>query len=328
MNIIVIGLGSMGRRRIRLLKQLDKDLYVTGVDSRQERREEAEREFGILTAESLDDELARADLKYDAAIVSTSPLSHAGIIQSCLNAGVHVFSELNLVSDGYKDNIALAKNKGVILFLSSTPMYRKEIAYFKKRVQVQRLPVTYQYHVGQYLPDWHPWENYQDFFVGQKRTNGVRELFAVEFPWLIDVFGQIKNFQVQKLSVTELKVDFPDTYQILLEHESGSMGMMQVDIVARVASRRFLCTGEEIYLDWGGTEDSLTDWDLSSGKMKKICVYENAKHQEGYSRNIVENAYLEELEEFIGTVEGKTIPRYSFEKDLLLLNMLDKLEAL
>ena len=34
--------------------------------------------------------------------------------------------------------------------------------------------------LGQYLPDWHPWESYKSFFVSNKKTNGCRELFAIE----------------------------------------------------------------------------------------------------------------------------------------------------
>ena len=45
-------------------------------------------------------------------------------------------------------------------------------------------PVNYIYHIGQYLPDWHPWENYKNFFVGDKRTGGVREIFGIDLPWL------------------------------------------------------------------------------------------------------------------------------------------------
>lgn len=66
--------------------------------------------------------------------------------------------------------MAKAKEKGVLLFLSSTMLYRRETQYIKQQVAAFGKPVHYIYHIGQYLPDWHPWENYKNFFVGNART--------------------------------------------------------------------------------------------------------------------------------------------------------------
>ena len=41
MNVLVIGLGSMGKRRIRLLRELYPDFKIFGVDGRADRRQEA-----------------------------------------------------------------------------------------------------------------------------------------------------------------------------------------------------------------------------------------------------------------------------------------------
>ncbi len=49
------------------------------------------------------------ECKPEAAIVSTSPASHADIIQICLKSKCHVFTELNLIDDGYCENISLAE---------------------------------------------------------------------------------------------------------------------------------------------------------------------------------------------------------------------------
>ena len=46
MKIIVIGLGSMGKRRIRLLSE-HKDIELFGIDSQQSRCDEVKEKFGI-----------------------------------------------------------------------------------------------------------------------------------------------------------------------------------------------------------------------------------------------------------------------------------------
>ncbi len=45
MNILVIGLGSMGKRRIRLLMDMYPEFIIYGVDGRRDRREEAKSLF-------------------------------------------------------------------------------------------------------------------------------------------------------------------------------------------------------------------------------------------------------------------------------------------
>ena len=203
-TLLVIGLGSMGKRRVRLLKRARPEAALCGVDLSPARREEGEG-LGLSMYESLEAALAAQAPR--AAFVCTAPITHAKIIAQLLQAGVPVFTELNLVDDGYDELIAAAKEKGVPLFLSSTMLYRGETQYIKRRVQEFSRPVNYIYHIGQYLPDWHPWENYKNFFVGDKRTGGVREIFGIDLPWLLDTFGPVKHLYVEKDKLSALEID-------------------------------------------------------------------------------------------------------------------------
>ena len=222
-TLLVIGLSSMGKRRARLLKRARPQAALCGVDLSPARREEAEA-LGIRAYESLEAALAAKAPR--AAFVCTAPVTHAAIIARLLQAGVPVFTELNLVDDGYDELTAAAREKGVPLFLSSTMLYRGETQYIKRRVQEFSKPVNYIYHIGQYLPDWHPWENYKNFFVGDKRTGGVREIFGIDLPWLLDTFGPVKHVYVEKDKLSALEIDYPDTYFTVLRHENGTKGVM------------------------------------------------------------------------------------------------------
>ena len=148
MKIAVVGLGSMGLRRIRLIKQIESSAEIIGVDTNAERRDRAVEQHNISCVESLD--MLAADL--DCIFVCTPPLSHAKIINQCLHKGWNVFTELNLVPDLYDENISLAKEKGLVLFLSSTFLYREEVKYIESQVKNSACKLNYIYHIGQYLP--------------------------------------------------------------------------------------------------------------------------------------------------------------------------------
>lgn len=331
MNVLVIGLGSMGKRRIRLLQQYvrqeglsDHDWKIIGLDFKEERRTEAQQLFGIETYASF--EKAAKEHAIDCAVISTSPLSHASIINQCLTRSLHVFTELNLTDQGYEENVALAKKQGKVLFLSSTFLYRREIRYIKENAKDRMQGMTYRYHIGQYLPEWHPWESYKEFFAGQKMTNGCREIFAIELPWLLDVFGEVEAVEAVHGKLSGLDIDFDDTYQVLLKHKSGVMGTLAVDVVTPRAGREFELWGEGFYLEWRGTPDSLNIYHKDIKQLKQVQLYEHVEHMEGYDRFVVENAYYEELADYIDTVRGQKTPGYTFEKDREILALIDRIE--
>lgn len=324
MKVLVVGLGSMGKRRIRLLQRFKEVELVVGIDGREDRRSEAENLFGIETFDSIDNaHNCHKDL--DSAFVCTSPLSHAKLITSLLNRSLNVFTEINLVEDGYEENIRLAKDKNVTLFLSSTFYYREEIQYIRNKISGKN-KLNYVYHIGQYLPDWHPWENYKDFFVGDKRTNGCREIMAIELPWITGTFGAVKKCNALSDNITALNIQYRDNYMIQLEHENGNKGTLIVDIVSPKAVRNLEVYGENIYYSWNGSPTTLEEFVAETKCVEKVELHENAEHVEGYGTFIVENAYSNEIREFIDVVTGKRKPLYGFEQDLKVLRLIDKIE--
>lgn len=325
MNIILIGLGSMGKRRIRLLQKKNDVERIVGVDSNPERRDEASSLYGIDTAESIQKAVELGN--FDCAFICTSPLSHSAIIRECLENHLHVFTEINLVSDGYEENIALSKSVGKVLFLSSTFLYREETQYIAERVKTQTSPVNYIYHIGQYLPDWHPWENYKSFFVGNKRTNGCREIMAIEMPWLTEAFGEIEAVSSIHGTMSNLGLNYDDNYMIQLTHKNGNKGSLVIDVVCRKAVRNFEAYSENLYLAWNGTPQGLEEYNVEEKTQRQIQLYESIEHMDGYQATVIENAYANEIDEFFAVVRGDKHQTYGLEKDLSTLGWLDRIEV-
>jgi predicted dehydrogenase len=324
MNILVTGLGSMGKRRVRILCNNLGIRSVAGADPNEERRNFIEKEHKIKTFSSIDD--AEFAGSYDCAFVCAPPLSHSSIIERCLDKSMNVFSEINLTSDGYKSLINKAKENDCKLFLSSTPMYRKEIQYITQRVRDYGDNLNYIYHVGQYLPDWHPWESYKDFFVGDKRTNGCRELFAIELPWIINAFGAIEGVFSAKSKNTGLDIEYPDNYIVTMTHASGHRGVLCVDVVTRKPARKLEVYGENLHISWNGTPESLINYDIENARDEEISTYESVSKNNNYSDNIIENMYIDETVNFLNYVRDEAEPLYSFEKDYQTLKIIDEIE--
>lgn len=315
----------MGKRRIRLLSER-KDIQLFGIDSQESLCEEVKEKFGIKCYAGIA-EVVMAE-RPDAAVISTSPLSHAAIIKECLENNLHVFTEINLVADSYAENIALAKEKGKVLFLSSTFLYRKETQTIIEKANQATCPLNYIYHIGQYLPDWHPWESYNNYFIGDKRTNGCREIMAIDLPWIVTAFGPIKKATAIKSKNTQLNINYNDNYLITLEHEGGHKGMLAVDVVTRKSIRHIDVYGEQFQMSWNGTADSLMEYDIENKELKNIQFEDAAEHVEGYAAFITENPYREELNAFLSQIANPAaVPAWTFEKDFELLKIIDQIEA-
>ena len=325
MKVVVIGLGSMGKRRIRLIKKIDELITIVGVDGNTERCKEAAILYGVETFSSIS-EASTID-GITCAFVCTSPLSHANIIEECLKNSWNVFTELNLVADKYAENIKLAKENNCTLFLSSTFFYREEITYIRKQIK-NKSNLNYIYHIGQYLPDWHPWENYKDFFVGNTRTNGCREIMAIELPWLSEAFGKVNDFTVVSDKMSELGIAYNDNYMIQLTHENGNKGMLIVDVVCPKAVRNLEVYGENLYLGWNGNPTSLIEFNPESKETKNVELYSTIEQLEGYSSFVVENAYQNEIQEFFAVVAGETEQQYGFEMDIEILKLIYRIEGI
>lgn len=324
MRVLIIGYGSMGRRRIRLITELVPEADIFCVDQNMERLKAASQS-GVKGYQSIADGIAR---KPDVAFVCTSPGNHADIILQLIHAGVSVFTELNLVGYRYDEILMAAEEKNVLVFMSSTLLYKLQMQIFKELVSRQDKPLTYVYHVGQYLPDWHPWEDYKNFFVGKKETNGVREILAVQLPWIVNVFGKVADLYSEKAKTTHLDIDYPDSIITTLKHINGTTGVFVADVVSRKAMTRLEIIGEDLHLVWDGHNDDLYKMDLNTHEMKPIPVYKEEEHIDGYSDNIAEQPYREEIREFLLAFEGKATPRYSLRQDAYILSLIDEIEGI
>ena len=80
---------------------------IVGVNRSAERRAAVEKEFGIRTFATLAEAVSAA--KPQAAFLCTAPASYGPTVMECIEAGLDVFMEINLIGDWYEVAAAMAK---------------------------------------------------------------------------------------------------------------------------------------------------------------------------------------------------------------------------
>lgn len=325
MKHLVIGLGSMGKRRVRnLIANGEKE--IVGLDFREDRREEAAEKYGIDTVESID---KISDLSvFDSFIISVPPDQHLYYAKRAVDLKIGCFIEASVLDDGMEALITTMKSTGnEKVCPSCTLRFHPAIKLMKKLISEGFIGKVsnFSYHSGQYLPDWHPWESIQDFYVSQKETGGCREIVPFELTWLNWVFGNPVDIKGYYEKTIELDAPIDDTYVFIVKYPQSVLGTVIVDVVSRSAVRHLTINGDQGQLVWDWNDQCVRHYDA---KDKRWIVYNDpsGKAEVGYNASIVEEMYIEEIENYLNCLKGKEKFSNSMENDLYVLRLLYQLE--
>jgi predicted dehydrogenase len=322
-NILVIGLGSMGKRRIRCLNHLGFE-SIFGYDLRKDRREEAKGKYNVGVVSNL----SRAVLdKIDALIISTSPGQHNQCIRLAVENKKPAFVEASVILEGLAELNSLARKQHVLIAPSCTMRFHPAIKDIKSTVASGRYGkiTNFSYHSGQYLPDWHPWEKVKDFYVAKKETGGCREIIPFELTWIVDVMGMPGKVGGFFGKTMDVGADIDDTYAISMDF-GDFYGNMTVDVVSRYATRSLILNMELGQVLWRWDEGVVRLYD-AVGQRWINYYYPQGQTAEGYNKNIIEDMYVEETQSFIRAVEGKSRFPNSLGEDIKVLKLLHKMEG-
>lgn len=322
MKVLQVGLGSMGRRRIRCLQSLTSADLV-GFDPRADRRSKAAAELQVPTVSTLDEALWAT---LDAAVISTPPHVHYGYLSTAVDHGVAAFVEVGVPLPGYEGLVARAERSGCLVAPSCTLYFHPAVRLIREIVDSGRYgrATTFSYYMGQYLPDWHPWEDVRDFYVSRRDTSGTREMASFELIWLTHLLG----FPVRGAGLTgrtvEMGVDIDDTYAFLLDGGSW-IGTVLIDVVARFALRQLVLNLEAAQVRWSWEEPCIRLFEVDEGAWRTL-EFPPPISAPGYNPNIGERMYLDEMTAFLGALDdGPPFP-HSLQEDLRVRSTLRRLE--
>lgn len=321
MKFIVIGLGSMGKRRIRCLQSLGHT-NIIGVDPRKDRRDESSKNYGINTY-ALVDELILKDI--DALIISTPPDLHLPYLKLSVEKNIPSFVEASVIIDEVKEIKTLNTNNTFIA-PSCTFHFHPLIKRIREIIKSKTYGkiTNFTYHSGQYLPDWHPWEDVKDFYVSKRETGGGREIVPFELTWITKSIGYPEDIKGYFKKTIDFGAEIEDTYAFVVKFENF-LGSIIVDVASRFATRQLILNFEEAQLTWNWDDGFFRIYDA---KTKEWIVFEQEKgaNHEGYNKNIVESMYIEEIATFLKGIHKNNEFPNTISDDIKTLELLTKIE--
>ena len=300
MKFLIAGLGSIGRRHLRNLKalgQTDLLLYRT----HQATLPDTDL-VDYPTYTDLDEALAE---KPDGVIVSNPTALHLEVATAAAKAGAALLIE-KPVSDSLlgirelQEALDAAGKPALIGFhLRYHPVLRK----IKELIDSDQLgkPLKAHAHWGEYLPGWHPWEDYRHSYAARADLGGgALNTLSHPIDYLRWMMGEVRALSASLDNLSQLELDVEDNVELLLKFHSGSLATIHLDYYQRPPSHTL-----EIVFERGRVR-----WDYGSG----CTVVENAEigektvdtlcPPEGFKRN---DMFLAEMEDFVRLCRGESI---------------------
>ncbi len=316
---LFVGLGGIGQRHLRNLRALRGDtVEVHAFRVRRERAllsdtlqilpgEELEATYGVRAHAELDAALAT---KPDVVFVSNPSSLHVEVTRRALEASAHVFVEKPLSHDlsgvaGLVEDAARRGLAGNVAYqLRFHPGFRRAAELVQGRA-LGRLLFA-EATVGEYLPGFHPYEDYRRMYASRRELGGGVTLSQIhEIDSLMALLGRPERVFSSGGKLSSLEVDVDDVSSSLLEFRGEGGRVLPVrlhqDFVQRPAERRLVLVGEQGKLEWSLSGKSFKRWDESGALCEELDFAD-------FPRN---RLFEDELSHFLRCVETGESPSCS-----------------
>ncbi|MCH7480584.1 MAG: Gfo/Idh/MocA family oxidoreductase [Chloroflexi bacterium] len=296
MKFLIAGLGSIGRRHLNNLLALgERDILLYRTHK------------GALP----DDELAgfhtELDLttalehKPDAVIVSNPTAHHLDVAIPAAQAGCHLLIEKPISHNWERvDELraAVAKGGGRVLvgFQFRFHPGLKKVAELLMDNAIGR-PVSVRAHWGEYLPDWHPWEDYrQSYSARADMGGGVILTLCHPLDYLRWLLGDVASLWASTAKSGELELDVEDVAEIGLQFTNGVIGSLHLDYLQRPPAHNLEIIGSRGTLRWDNADGVTNLYRVSAGD------WESFSPPKDFDRN---HLFLSEMRHFLEIVRGE-----------------------
>ena len=245
--------------------------------------------------------------------------------------GISCFIEASVVdADKVKLLGQMIENTDIVMAPSCTMRYYPGPLKIKELVKSNTIGkiLNINYQTGQYLPDWHPWEKIEDFYVSRRETGGAREIVPFELTWLNGIFGNAEALGCVKAKLTDIPADIDDIYHCLLRYEGNVLANLTVEVISRPkATREMRVLGSKGEIIFSADTNSVRYINTSMDEWSEI-QFNTGTIENQYINP--EEPYIAEIKDFLAAISAKDQTRYpnTLFEDYNVLQTLYSLEQM
>src|SRR5689334_2003395 len=287
MKFLIAGLGSIGRRHMRNLLALGESDIVLFRTRKATLPEDELAQF----PQETDLQEALKKYKPDAVIVSNPTALHLDAAIPAAQAGCaillekpisHSMSRLDVLQDA-------VKKSGSKVLVGFQFRFHPGLVKAKELIsngEIGRV-ISAHVHFGEYLPAWHPWEDYRTGYAARADMGGgvvLTQCHSLDYlPWLV---GRVESAWGFSAKLSDLEVDVEDTAKIGLRFQGGALGSLHLDYNQQPPAHHFEVIGTQ-----GSLQCNLSDGATRIYRAEKK-EWEAHPLPAGWERNVM---FLEQM---------------------------------
>jgi len=228
MNVLILGLGSIGRRHARTIRTIDPKTCIYAL-----RSGEGSPEAGVTDIRTLDD----APHPLDLAIVATPTYLHLASVRQVASLKPFLFLEKPLaltVADG-AEIVQLITDAGIRSYIGCHLRFHPCLRWVRDALHASSRKIQDVHATCRsWLPDWQPGRDYrQSFRADPAQSGGVHLELIHELDYVTWLFGLPKTHNVTLQGASELDIAVP-----AVAHYDLSYAHFQATIDLSYASHR------------------------------------------------------------------------------------------
>jgi predicted dehydrogenase len=323
MKFLIAGLGSIGRRHLRNLTALGESdilLYRTG---------RATLPDDDLAGFPVETDLSAALAQRPGAVIVSNPTSlHLDVAIPAAEAGCHLLLEKPISHTMERiDELQAAVKRG-----GSQVLVGFQFRFHPGLQQVARLlaegaigrPLSVRANWGEYLPGWHPWEDYRQAYSARPDLGGgVVLTLCHPLDYLCWLFGETEALWAFESRLGGLDLSVEDTAEIGLRFRSGVLASLHLDYVQRPGSHHLTIVGTQGTIRWDNADGIALLYRAPSERDKRQTGmigsgWDPFSPPPGFERNTL---FLNEMSNFLAAIRGEAEPACTLEQGICALRL-------
>lgn len=324
MKIFIAGLGSIGRRHFRNLIALgEKDLVLL-------RMRKATLPDDELAGYPVETDLKEALRKHkpDAVIVANPTSMHMDVAIPAAEAGCAILLEKPVSNSLERLDVLqnAAQKSGSKILVGFQFRYHPTLNKARELIQSNDLGkiLTVHAHWGEYLPQWHPWEDYRQSYAARADLGGgVIVTLTHPLDYLRYLLGDVSSLWSFNGHISPLEIDVEDVAEIGMKFTNGAVGGVHVNYFQRPPVHRLEIVGTNGTLRWDNADGvlHLIQMPASFGSFSDnppAPVVESFSPPEGFERN---QLFVTQTRHFLEVVRGEKEPVCTLEDGIMALRL-------
>lgn len=305
MKIVLIGLGSIGKRHLNNLLELGyKDISL--VSRRDSKYSNPQNLKSYATIKE-----ACTQNKFDYAFICTPTALHFGNIKELIAFQIpNLYVEKPIVRT-LKEAIEIKKlihSHNINITIGYDLHFDIGLNKIKELLENQIIGkvCTFKAEVGQYLPDWRPHEDYrQGMSASTVLGGGVMLDLVHEFDYVNWIFGPVKSIFGRNGKLSDLEIETEDISVNIIETKKGVIGTICLDYLQTELARNLKVVGSQGVLIWDYIENEVK-WMTHENRKWTVLEYKKEQRNDRF-KSIIKafmNSSLEQRDSRLSTLDS------------------------